>query len=145
MRQNNGFERFPEFESKGIEFDVGDKYLFRQLSGLLIHQSCQACSSKPLAKWYTEKCLFFSSWRRSRMIDQVEEMKIWDSTRIYTSGRISGAADKGINNRARQLSTLRPIKLGPIVILVEIRVHVICWYCNLCQTPLDPLDLATYI
>jgi hypothetical protein len=39
------------------------------------------------------------------MIDQVEEMKIWDSTQINTSGRISGATNKGINNRARQLST----------------------------------------
>jgi hypothetical protein len=38
-------------------------------------------------------------------IDQVEESKIWDSTRICNSGRISGATDKGIDNRARQLST----------------------------------------
>jgi hypothetical protein len=43
--------------------------------------------------------------RRSRKIDQVEEIKIWDSTRIYNSGRISGATDKGIDNKARQLST----------------------------------------
>jgi hypothetical protein len=50
MRQNNGFDRFPEFKSKGIEFEVGDKYLFRQLTGLLIRQSCQAYSSKSLAK-----------------------------------------------------------------------------------------------
>jgi hypothetical protein len=42
MRQKNGFDRFPEFKSKGIEFEVGDKYLFRQLAGLLIRQSCQA-------------------------------------------------------------------------------------------------------
>jgi hypothetical protein len=33
-------------------------------------------------------------------IDPVEDMKIWDSTRIYNSGRISGAIDKGIANRA---------------------------------------------
>jgi hypothetical protein len=50
MRQKNGFDRFPEFKSKGIEFEVGDKYLFRQLTDLLIRQSYQACSSKPLAK-----------------------------------------------------------------------------------------------
>jgi hypothetical protein len=50
MRQKNGFDWFSEFKSKGIEFEVGDKYLFRQLTGLLIHQSYQACSSKPLAK-----------------------------------------------------------------------------------------------
>jgi hypothetical protein len=40
-----------------------------------------------------------------RKIDQVKDMKIWDSTRIYNSGRISGATDKGIDNRARYLST----------------------------------------
>jgi hypothetical protein len=48
---------------------------------------------------------FFSRGRRSRKIDQVEDMKIGDSTRIYNSGRISGATDKGIDNRARYLST----------------------------------------
>jgi hypothetical protein len=48
MRQKSGFDRYPEFKSKGIEFEVGDKYLFRQLTDLLIRQSCQACSSKPL-------------------------------------------------------------------------------------------------
>jgi hypothetical protein len=105
MRQKNRFDRFPKFKSKGIEFEVGDKYLFRQLTGLLVHQSCQACSSKPLAKWYNEMCLFLNTGRRSRKIDQVEEIKIWDSTRIYNSGRISGATDKGIDNRAHQLST----------------------------------------
>jgi hypothetical protein len=71
----------------------------------LIRQRCQAYASKPLARWYNEKCSFFSTGRRSRNIDQVEEMKIWDSTRIYNSGRISGATDKGIDNRARYLST----------------------------------------
>jgi hypothetical protein len=40
MRQKNGFDRYPEFKSKGIEFEVGDKYLFRQLTNLLIRQSC---------------------------------------------------------------------------------------------------------
>jgi hypothetical protein len=55
MRQKSGFDRFPEFKSKGIEFEVGDKYLFRQLTGLLIRQSCQAFSSKPLARQYNEK------------------------------------------------------------------------------------------
>jgi hypothetical protein len=38
-------------------------------------------------------------------IDQVENLKIWDSTQICNSGRISGATDKGIDDRARQLST----------------------------------------
>jgi hypothetical protein len=38
MRQKSEFDRFPEFKSKGIEFEVGDKYLFRQLTGLLIRQ-----------------------------------------------------------------------------------------------------------
>jgi hypothetical protein len=55
MRQKDEFDRFPKFKSKGIEFEVGDKYLFWQLTGLLIHQSCQACSSKLLAKHYNEK------------------------------------------------------------------------------------------
>jgi hypothetical protein len=55
MRQKDEFDRFPEFKSKGIEFEVGDKYLFRQLTGLLIRQSCQACLSKPLAKHYNER------------------------------------------------------------------------------------------
>jgi hypothetical protein len=54
MRQKNGFDRFPEFKSKGIEFEVGDKYLFRQLTDLLIRQSCQAFSSKSLARYYNE-------------------------------------------------------------------------------------------
>jgi hypothetical protein len=44
-----GLTGIPNSKSKGIEFEVGDKYLFRQLTDLLIHQSCQACSSKPLA------------------------------------------------------------------------------------------------
>jgi hypothetical protein len=39
--------------------------------------------------------------RRSWRIDQVEDLKIRDSTWIYNSGRISGATDKGIVNRAR--------------------------------------------
>jgi hypothetical protein len=43
MRQKNGFGQFPKFKSKGIEFEVGDKYLLWQLTDLLIRQSCQAC------------------------------------------------------------------------------------------------------
>jgi hypothetical protein len=66
MWQKIGFDRFPEFKTKGIEFEVGDKYLFRQLTGLLIHQSCQACSSKPLARYYNE----------NKSEDQVEDLKI---------------------------------------------------------------------
>jgi hypothetical protein len=66
MRQKNGFGRYPEVKSKGIEFEVGDKYPFRQLTNLLIRQSCQACSSKPLAKYYQE----------NKSKDQVEDLKI---------------------------------------------------------------------
>jgi hypothetical protein len=33
----------PRHKSKGIEFEVGDKYLLRQLTGLLIRQSYQDC------------------------------------------------------------------------------------------------------
>jgi hypothetical protein len=50
MRQKNEFDQFPGFKPKGIEFEVGGNYLFRQLTDLLIRQSCQAYSSKPLAK-----------------------------------------------------------------------------------------------
>jgi hypothetical protein len=41
----------------------------------------------------------------SQRIDQVKDLKIRDSTQICNSGRISGATDKGIANRAHQLST----------------------------------------
>jgi hypothetical protein len=71
MRQKNGFDLFPEFKSKGIEFEVGDKYLFRQLTGLLIHQNCQACSSKPLARHYNKKI----SQKTKSKIEEVEELK----------------------------------------------------------------------
>jgi hypothetical protein len=104
MRQKNEFDWFPEFKSKGIKFEVGDKYLFRQLTGLLIHQSCQTCSSKPLAKYYNENKstdqIEDLKRRRSRRTDQVKDLKIRDSTRICNSGRISGAIDKGIDNTA---------------------------------------------
>jgi hypothetical protein len=66
MRRKSGFDRYPKFKSKGIEFEVGGKYLFRQLADLLIRQSCQSCSSKPLAKYYHE----------SKLKDQVEDLKI---------------------------------------------------------------------
>jgi hypothetical protein len=66
MQQKIGFDRFPEFNSKGIEFKVGDKYLFQQLTGLLIRQSCQACSSQPLARYYNE----------NKSKDQVKDLKI---------------------------------------------------------------------
>jgi hypothetical protein len=36
-------------------------------------------------------------------IKQVEDIKIWDSTRIYNSGRILGATDKGIANKTHYL------------------------------------------
>jgi hypothetical protein len=105
MRQKNGFDRYLEFKSKGIEFEVGDKYLFRQLTDLLIRQSCQACSSKPLAKCYhvnksKDQVEDLKIWRSQR-VDQVEDLKIRDSTQICNSGRISGATNKGIVDRAR--------------------------------------------
>jgi hypothetical protein len=43
--------------------------------------------------------------QKKSKIDQVEDMKIWDSTPIYNSGRILGATDKGIANKAHYLST----------------------------------------
>jgi hypothetical protein len=84
MRQNSEFDRYPEFKSKGIEFEVGGKYLFRQLTDLLIHQSCQDCSSKPLVIYYHENKskdqVKDLKIRRSRRIDQVKDLKIRDST-----------------------------------------------------------------
>jgi hypothetical protein len=107
MWQKNGFDRFPESKSKGIEFKVGDKYLFRQLTGLLIRQSCEACSSKPLARYHNkskDQVKDLKIWESQRN-DQVEDFKIRDSTWICNSGWISGATDKSIDNRAHQLST----------------------------------------
>jgi hypothetical protein len=72
MRQKNGFDQFPEFKSKGIEFEVGDKYLFWWLTSLLIRQSCQACSPKPLARYYKLK-------------DQVEDLKLRRSQELIKS------------------------------------------------------------
>jgi hypothetical protein len=66
MWQKSGFDWYPEFKSKGIEFEVGGKYLFWQLTDLLIRQSCQACSSKLLAKYYHE----------NKSKDQVEDLKM---------------------------------------------------------------------
>jgi hypothetical protein len=43
--------------------------------------------------------------KKKSKIDQVEDIKIWDSTRIYNSCRISGATDKGIANGAHYLCT----------------------------------------
>jgi hypothetical protein len=42
--------------------------------------------------------------QRSQRVDQVEDLKIRDSIWICNSGRISWVTDKGIANRARQLS-----------------------------------------
>jgi hypothetical protein len=79
MRQKNEFDRYPEFKSKENKFEVGGKYLFRQLTDLLIRQSCQACSSKPLAIYYHENKskdqVEDLKIRRSRRIDQVERFK----------------------------------------------------------------------
>jgi hypothetical protein len=71
MRQKNRFDRFPEFKSRGIEFEVGDEYLFWQLTDLLIRQSFQACSSKPLAKYYNEN----KSIRPSRRFKDMKKSK----------------------------------------------------------------------
>ena len=77
MRQKSGFDRYPEFKSKGIEFEVGDKYLFRQLTDLLIRQSCQACSSKPLAIYYHE----------NKSKDQVEKFEDKKKSKNWSSRR----------------------------------------------------------
>jgi hypothetical protein len=70
--------------SKGIEFEIGGKYLFRQLTNLMIRQSCQACSSKPLARYYYENKskdqVKDLKIQRSQRVDQVKDLKIRDST-----------------------------------------------------------------
>jgi hypothetical protein len=76
---------------------------------------------------------------------------IWDSTRIYNSGRISGATDKGIDTKAHYLST-PGARLGnsPMVIRpMHSYSQNMRSYCkqhfNLYRTRPDPWDLATYI
>jgi hypothetical protein len=48
-------------------------------------------------------------WRSQRLIQskiiQVEDLKIWDSTRICDSDRISGATDKGMITKAHDIGT----------------------------------------
>jgi hypothetical protein len=68
---------------QGIEFEVRGKYLFWQLTDLLIRQSCQACSSKSLAMYYhvnkSKDQVEDLKIRRSRIIGQVKDLKIRDS------------------------------------------------------------------
>jgi hypothetical protein len=66
MRQKNGFDRFPEFKSKGIEFEVGGKCLFRQLTDLLIRQSVRLVHQDPLQ----------DIMEKDKLKDQVEDFKI---------------------------------------------------------------------
>jgi hypothetical protein len=82
-------------------------------------------------------------WSSQRL--QVEDMKIWDSTRIYNSGRISGATDKSIAIKTHYLSTPGAWELGPSIDIVEIRNDIVYRYCNFYWTQPDPRDLATYI
>jgi hypothetical protein len=42
-------------------------------------------------------------WRSRRIQD--EDLKIWDSSQIYDSDRISGATDKGMNTKAHDVGT----------------------------------------
>jgi hypothetical protein len=50
-------------------------------------------------------CLNEYRKKKKSKIDQAEDIKILDLTRIYNSGRISGATDKGIANKAHYLGT----------------------------------------
>jgi hypothetical protein len=43
--------------------------------------------------------------KKKSKIDEVKDIKIWDSTRIYNSGRISGATNKSIAYKAHYLGT----------------------------------------
>jgi hypothetical protein len=91
MWQKSGFDRYPEFKSKGIKFEVGDKYLLRQLTDLLIRQSCQACSPKPLAIYYYENKskdrVEDLKIKRSRRIDQVEDLEIQPESAILVESQ----------------------------------------------------------
>jgi hypothetical protein len=78
-------------------------------------------------------------------IDQVEEMKIWEITRIYNSGRISGATNKGIAIKAHYLGTPGACQKVPSIDVVKIRDDIVYRHCNLYWTRPDPRDLATYI
>jgi hypothetical protein len=53
------------------------------------HENKSKDQIEDLKKWWSQR------------IVQVEDLKIRDSTWICNSGRISGATDKGIANRAR--------------------------------------------
>jgi hypothetical protein len=42
MRQRLGYARY-RTQVQGLEFEVGSKFLLRQLTGLLIRPKCQTC------------------------------------------------------------------------------------------------------
>jgi hypothetical protein len=50
-------------------------------------------------------CLMNVGKKKKSKIEQVKDIKIWDSNQIYNSDRISGATDKGIANKTHYLST----------------------------------------
>jgi hypothetical protein len=91
--------------------------------------------------------------------DQVEDLKIQTSqvlikSKIWRSEIQPESAilveSWGLPTRVQIIEPvswvpLRPIKLGPVVTLVEIWVHVVYRYCNLYRIPPDPWGLATYI
>jgi hypothetical protein len=68
-------------------------------------------------------------WSSQRL--QVEDLKIWDSTRIYNSGRISGATNKGTSIKARYLSTPGAQELGRSINVIEIQDDIVYIHCNL--------------
>jgi hypothetical protein len=103
---------------------------------------------KKLKVWNIDRSL---KAKKSK-INLVEEYKskIWDSTQIYDSGRISRATDKGMNTKAHDVDTPKacsssgPWEIG--LVMVKIQSYVvsrIVWN-NLYRTQLDPLDLVTY-
>jgi hypothetical protein len=52
-------------------------------------------------------CLMNAGEKKKSKIELVKDIKIWDSTRIYNSGRILGATDKGVAHKAHYLDTPR--------------------------------------
>jgi hypothetical protein len=60
-------------QARGLEFEVGNKFLLRQLTGLLIRQKCQTCSPKSPWKINNMNCLI--KYREK------EEVEDWSSRR----------------------------------------------------------------
>jgi hypothetical protein len=93
MRHKLDYARYQN-RARGLDFEVGNKYLLRQLTSFPIRQTHQACLPKSPRKveslkyWWKLKNEEVKDWFSQRIKDK--DLNIWDSTRIYDSDRISG-------------------------------------------------------